>query len=297
MSSAASAVLADLPDLQKNPSLRQAVNSLGASAGGASASRLLGLLYDPDVDLDRILQCLHGEPVLSARVLKVANSPYYGRSGQVGSVERAVQLLGLVAVRGIAAAGALDRMTPGRAGQHFDPLRFRRHSAAVACAAQALSRKGRCDVDGEAFMAGLLHDIGVLLLVKSDPQQMASFRPPEGLSAVEARRAEREHLGLDHEGAGVLLVHNWALPPWLSEAVAHHHAPEVLPPAADGLDCLPRLLALADHLADAAGYGLWPRCSGGPDPAWFDGLRLTPQDAAEVLENLPGAVDALASGG
>ena len=287
----------DLPELSHSPALRQAVASLGASAGGASASRLLALLYDPDVDTDRITMCLHSEPVLSARVLKVANSPYYGRSGQVGSVERAVQLLGLVAVRGIAAAGALDRITPARAGQPFDPLRFRRHSAAVACAAQALSRKGRCEVDGEAFMAGLLHDIGVLLLVKADPVQMASFQPPEGVSAEAARAAERQHLGLDHETAGVLLVRTWALPAWLTDAVSQHHQPENSPPVASGTGCLPRLLAVADHLADSAGYGLWPRCGGEIPPAWLEGLSLTPEDCQTVVETLPQAVDALASGG
>jgi putative nucleotidyltransferase with HDIG domain len=297
MPATATAPVADLPELKNSPALRQAVASLGASAGGASASRLLGLLYDPEVDIDRILQCLHGEPVLSARVLKVANSPYYGRSGQVGSVERAVQLLGLVAVRGIAAAGALDRITPARAGQPFDPLRFRRHSAAVACAAQALSRKGRCDVDGEAFMAGLLHDIGILLLVKADPLQMASFQPPAGLDVLGARKAEQQHLGLDHETAGVLLVRTWALPPWLTEAVAHHHGPEALEPAAEGPACLPRILALADHLADAAGFGMWARCGGAPDLAWLQGLKLSADDLQAVAETLPQAVEALASGG
>lgn len=287
----------DLPELSHAPALRQAVASLGASAGGASASRLLGLLYDPEVDIDRILQCLHGEPVLSARVLKVANSPYYGRSGQVGSVERAVQLLGLVAVRGIAAAGALDRITPARAGQPFDPLRFRKHSAAVGCAAQALSRKGRCEVDGEAFMAGLLHDIGVLLLVKADPVQMAAFQPPQNVTAEAAREAERQHLGLDHETAGVLLVRTWALPGWLTDAVAQHHQPETVPPAAAGTGCLPRLLAVADHLADRAGFGLWPRCGGDIPAAWLDGLKLTPEDCDAIAETLPQAVEALASGG
>lgn len=286
------------PAVPLKPAMATAVRALGASAGGASASRLLGLLYDPDVDVDRILQCLHGEPVLAARVLKVANAPYYGRSGQVGSVERAVQLLGLVAIRGIAAAGALDRITPARAGQPFDPLRFRRHSAAVACAAQALSRKARCDIDGEAFMAGLLHDIGVLLLVKSDPSAMAAFQPPQTADVDIARDAETTHFGLDHETAGTLIIEAWALPGWMKTAVQHHHAgavPEASAP--EGLDRLPQLLRLADRLADAAGYGLWPRCAGPwEDAELVRGLTLAPDDLHNLVQALPAAVDALSAG-
>jgi HD-like signal output (HDOD) protein len=282
------------------PTLTVALRALGASAGGASASRLLGLLYDPDVDVDRILQCLRSEPVLAARVLKVANAPYYGRSGQVGSVERAVQLLGLQAIRGIAAAGALDRMTPGKSGRHFDPLRFRRHSAAVASAAQSLSRQARCGVDGEAFIAGLMHDIGVLLLVKADGQAMASFDPPETTDQAQARAAEQAHFGLDHEAAGALIIDSWALPAWLKEAVAGHHGPiaEALAPGSrSGLQALPDLLRLADRVAAAAGFGLWPRCEGPLDAAALAVLDLNPDDVHALVQTLPEAVDALAPGG
>lgn len=287
----------DVP-VRLQPVLAAALRALGASAGGASASRLLGLLYDPDVDLDRILQCLRSEPVLAARVLKVANAPYYGRSGQVGSVERAVQLLGLQAIRGIAAAGALDRLTPGRTGKVFDPLRFRRHSAAVAAAAQGLSRRAGCGVDAEAFIAGLMHDIGVLLLVKSDPSAMASFEPMPGTDQKQAREAERMQFGVDHEAAGVLIVESWALPPWLREAVASHHGIDVASaPAHSGVEALPALLCLADRLASAAGFGLWPRCEGPVTDEALAAIGLSAEDAQSLTGSLPEVVDALTSGG
>lgn len=272
-----------------------AVRALGASAGGASASRLLALLYDPAVDIDRILQCLHSEPVLAARVLKVANAPYYGQSGRVGSVQRAVQLLGLTAIRGIAAASALDRLLPSKAGNPFDPLRFRRHSGAVACAAQGLSRRARCDVDGEAFLAGLLHDIGMLLLVKADAAAMARFQMTAGDNEAQFRAAEEAHFGLTHEAAGAVLIDAWALPGWLKAAVAQHHAAlqTTAPAMPQGTDVLPLLLAMADRLADAAGFGLWPRCAGPVDEPLLARLGLTPDDAEVIVSGLPGAVQAL----
>ncbi len=280
------------------PALSAALRALGASAGGASAARLLALLYDPEVDVDRILHCLSGEPALAARVLKVANSPYYGRSGAVGSLERAVQLLGLVAVRGIAAAGALDRLLPVRAGQGFDPLRFRRHSTAVALAAQALSTAAHCGIEGEAYMAGLLHDIGLLLLVKADPERMARFVPPAAADERQAEAAETAHFGIDHCGAGALILAAWGMPAWLKAAVGGHHAepsPEPGAAGAGGLQALPPLLRLADRLAGAAGYGQWPRCAGVLDETALAGLPLTLQDLQTVLENLPAAVDALSA--
>lgn len=272
-----------------------AVRALGASAGGTSAARLLALLYDPAVDIDRILQCLHSEPVLAARVLKVANAPYYGQSGRVGSVQRAVQLLGLTAIRGIAAASALDRLLPSRAGNPFDPLRFRRHSGAVACAAQGLARRAQRDIDGEAFLAGLLHDIGMLLLVKADAAAMARFPLAATDTDAASRAAEEVHFGLSHEAAGAVLIDAWALPAWLKEAVAQHHAAPQAPGSGplQGTLALPSLLAVADRLADAAGFGLWPRCAGPVDDALLAPLGLTPDDVEVILRGLPAAVEAL----
>lgn len=272
-----------------------AVRALGASAGGASASRLLALLYDPAVDIERILHCLHSEPVMAARVLKVANAPYYGQSGRVGSVQRAVQLLGLTAIRGIAAASALDRLLPSKAGNPFDPLRFRRHSGAVACAAQGLSRRARLDIEGEAFLAGLLHDIGMLLLVKADAAAMARYQMTAGDNEAQFRAAEEAHFGLTHEAAGAVLIDAWALPDWLKAAVAQHHVALEQPASTrpQGTDALPLLLAVADRLADAAGFGLWPRCAGPVDEPLLARLGLTPDDAEVIANGLPGAVQAL----
>ena len=274
-----------------------AVRALGASAGGASASRLLGLLYDPDVDLDRILQCLHGEPVLAARVLKVANSPYYGQSGRVGSVQRALQLLGLSAIRGIAAAGALDRLLPSKAGHPFDPVRFRRHSGAVACAAQALARRLGTGIEGEAFLAGLLHDIGILLLVKADAPLMAAFQAAPGDDAQQ-QAAEQAHFGLSHEAAGAVLIDAWALPAWLKSTVAAHH--EALRPghacratAEDPLARLPLILAVADRLADQAGFGLWPRCAGALEASALAALGVDQGQLEPIVVGIPVAVQAL----
>lgn len=283
-------VIVALPAALPPLDLKAAARALGASGGGHGAARLLSLLCDPDVESEAIRTCLRGEPALSARVLKVANSPFYRQAGQIGTIDRAVQLLGLSAIRGIAAAGCLDRAAPPRAGQAYDPERFRRHSLAVACAAQQLSRAARAGVDSEAFIAGLLHDIGVLLLTKAAPAAMARFVPPDREAADGALEAERRHFGADHAQSAGVLVEAWGLPVWLHDTLAAHHAP----PAAtgQGLAALPALLHLADGLAVQAGFPLWPD-TGAPVASAPPLTGLTEAELASIVDGLPDAVNAV----
>ena len=281
------------PPLLAASALQAAAQSLGS--GGAGASRLLALLYEPDVAVDRVLDALQAEPALAARVLKVANSPYYRLSGSVGTLDRAVGLLGLNAIRGIAAAGCLDRLTPGRVGRAFDPQRFRQHSLAVARAAQALARRAGLGCEGEAFMAGLLHDIGVLLLLKAAPVAMAAFEPLAGTDAATALAHERATLGATHEDCAVVLGDAWHWPDWLRQCAAAHHE-SALPAegaATEGVAALPALLALADRLAEQSGLGFWPICPAPGSAGSAMPFGLTSEDLDAVAAELPAAVEAL----
>ncbi len=259
------------------------------ATANAGASRLVALLVDPDVDVERVLAELDRDPALAARVLKVANSPFYGRAGQVGTVRHAVALLGLTAVRSIAAAGCLDRLVPARGGPAFRAERFRRHSLAVAVAARELARLLHPDVAAEAYMAGLLHDVGVLVLLRAAPEATARFDaqagPDDGL------QAERDALGATHEDAGRLLAQAWQMPPWLVAALAGHHAARQHAPAEGDapLAALPALLGLADALACRAGLGLWPadEADAVPPPA------LAAEALQALVDGLPAQVDLL----
>lgn len=283
-------LVATLPVQARHPlDLKAAARALGASGGGAGAAQLLALLCDPEVETEAVRASLRSEPALSARVLKVANSPFYHQAGLVGTVDRAVQLLGLSAIRGIAAAGCLDRATPSRSGQAFDPDRFRLHSLAVACAAQELSRAAGAGIDGEAFIAGLLHDIGVLLQVKAAPAAMATFAPPVVASAADGLAAERAHFGADHAACAGVLVEAWGLPHWLHAALTLHHTPAQGAPA-EGLSGLPVLLQLADRLACRAGYPLWPLCEPTEVHEFELPAGLSAPGLDRIVEALPAAV-------
>jgi putative nucleotidyltransferase with HDIG domain len=272
-----------------------AAKALGATGGGTGTAQLLSLLYDEQVEVDQVLKRLNAEPTLAARVLKVANSPFYRRAGTVGTVDRAVQVLGLAAIRGIAAAGCMDRLPMPALARALDAEQFARHSLAVATAAQALSKRAGAGVDGEAFMAGLLHDIGIVLLARLRPQEVALASQIAMPDAAAGLQAELDMIGADHTQCAAQLAKTWGLPGWLVDTLRGHHMP-ACSGHLSGIDALPALLALADRAAHDAGIGLWPLCAAGFDPAWAACLGLPPEACAEVAAELPALLQQLTAG-
>ena len=277
--------------------LAVAARALGACGGGAGVTQLMALLCDAEADVADVVRCLNSEPGLAARVLKVANSPFYRQSGTVGSVDRALQVLGFAAVRGIAAAGCMDRLPVPSFGGAMDADRFRRHSLAVACAAQEISRRLNAQIDSEAFMAGLLHDIGVLLIGRLRPDADSIHLDLPAGDAASLLAAETATFGAQHAELSAALVTAWGLPAALAQALATHHSPAlVAPDAFTGNAALPAVLAMADAVVNDAGLGLWPGGSGQPDLHWVESLGLSADICAEVAAELPALMDRLAAG-
>lgn len=161
-------------------------------------------LSDPDIDPQRLRQALYGDPGIAARVLKVANSAYYARGRAIATLERAIVVLGLDAVRGIAAAAGLDRVAE-RGGQG---TAFLAHSTATAACAQSLAAHSDRVSGSEAFLAGLLHDFGLLV-----EWRLAMLRPlPVADPACHVRCA-------------ALVLSSWQLPADVVDAACAHHAP------------------------------------------------------------------------
>jgi HD-like signal output (HDOD) protein len=186
-------------------------------------------------------------PALAAKVLRIANSAYYGQSGQVSTVDRAVAVLGLQALRGAALAACFDSVE-GRSDEALRKLTvcFCRHSLATACAAKQLALTLAPHLVEEAFMAGLLHDVGLLFTWKLQ-REAAKF-----VSFLDAGSVER-YVGRRHGECGRLLLEAWSMPKTLTQAVAEHDRIEVGPSVEATLSVL---VALAEALAVQAGFGL-----------------------------------------
>ena len=160
---------------------------------------------------------ISGDPVLTARVLKLANSAYYGLSGRVSSPHFAVTLLGRDTVRAIAAAAAA-----GVVGDAVLPPGFWSYSGATAAAAALVGPKVGAN-RSEAFCLGLLHDLGAALLHQIDPVRRTAIVDTAAATGVHPVCAEVPAYGLGHAEAGQRVLAAWRFPVELADAVGGHH--------------------------------------------------------------------------
>jgi len=232
----------------------RAARSLGVIGGGNhSAPRILAALCDTGLDARQIAAVIQRDPGLSARVLKVANSAFYGRSRNIGSLDRALLLLGLDVVRTIAAAACLERGTPRTSMQApIDPRALTRHCVASAFAAESLSRHSGRATPPESFMAALLHDFGVPVQERLDSPGVV--RLLQALAAdAEASPSELEDtlVQVGHARCAAVIFEDWRLPEAIVMAVRHHDAPARAPAAARDMALL---VHLGVQLALQAGF-------------------------------------------
>jgi len=212
-------------------------------------------------DLDRVIR---NDQALTARVLKVANSAAYGKSRRVSSLTEAVMLMGDARLADLVLGVSLDQALGEGALADFAERAWD-HSIDCAAVARALARlQGQVDPD-TAFVAGLMHDIGLLVLARAAPTEIAGLlasRPADQLAA------ERQLLGLNHPQVGLRLLEKWNLPPHLCEAVRLHHAPHRRYAATNPLV---NVIALADLLTAIDGTAF---CPGGGHEDLFPLLKL-----------------------
>jgi HD-like signal output (HDOD) protein len=211
------------------------------------AQRVLIAVNREDANLDHLAKLIVRDQALAARLLRLANSAFFALPSRVTSIPHAVTLLGFDRVRdivlGLSVWNVLDNRDP--AGH-----RFRRglwmHSATVAAAAKMLAEQTGGD-GGTAFAAGLMHDIGKLVLglrLGGTYWAMLDDAVQRGVTAADA---ETEALGCHHGTVGGWLLQLWQLPPGLTDPVAMHHDPLV---TAHGMD-VTSAVAVADRLVSA----------------------------------------------
>lgn len=275
--------------------LAAAIEIGAMGTGQASLPIVLAALCDPATDAARVAHVIAMEPGLAARVLRVANSAYYGLSGKVTTLERAFVLLGGDAVRGIAAAACLDRAaTRALLNSPINIKELLRHSVATAAAANALARVGHRALASEAFIGGLLHDFGVIVQLQIDRPSFERLiaaittGPPAPVRELEARCQ-----CYGHERCGAVVFEAWKLPPGLVAAVRNHHDPLAAPEAARATTTL---VHVANHMCIAAGFGYALEPVVGPPPQRaMQALGLTDEHVERVREALPEQVAALLS--
>ncbi len=173
-------------------------------------------------DIGRIIS---QDPALSARLLHIVNSPFYGFPSSIDTISRAITIIGSRELCNILCAATVTRHFQGLPETQVNMQQFWQHSLYSAVVARELALQLRENDSEHFFLSGLLHDIGSLVLYQRVPER-------EKQAIDQARRnrqaifiAEREQLGTDHAEVGAALLHKWRLPQSLIEAVACHHSP------------------------------------------------------------------------
>ncbi|KKO62963.1 Ribonuclease Y [Janthinobacterium sp. KBS0711] len=206
---------------------------------------LLSSMDQDDTDVHVLAQKIELDQALAAKTLRIANSSFYGMQSKVTSIPQAVSVLGFHSIRTVVTACALTgSFAPVSGG--FDFQAFWRHSLATAIAARLLAPHLRVNPE-TAFTAGLLHDLGTLVLVTRFPAEHALVRSYRQAHDCQMADAELAVIGIDHAQVGSALAAYWKFPETIQQAVADHHAIDRL--EAGGLP-------LAVHLANAVALAL-----------------------------------------
>ena len=212
------------------------------------AIEMMKLVDDPTTSVQDVLRVIENDPALGSRLLKVVNSSFYGMPQTIGSIDRAVVLLGLNAVKNIATAASLHKVfNPKDLGTNFDAAELWLHCVAVATAAREVASKIGLVFPEEAFLAGLIHDIGILVAMQAcRPKFVQLLELLDEYPEMSFRDAEQKTIGVTHESFGAALCKSWKFPIHLIIAAGNHHAPMQLK---DEYRALPAVVHVADILA------------------------------------------------
>ena len=183
------------------------------------------LLNDSKTATNRLSEVIGKDQGLTSKVLAIANSPLYGIKRKVSSIEFAVLILGFQEIKNIVAALSFVDSIEVVPTEYFDPQEFWLHSMLVGTAAKGISQHLGFEFGSEAFVAGLLHDLGILVIHKFFHPEFIQIVEKASSENMSILKAEAEVLGLTHQEIGRFLAEKWDLPLILCESINYHHTP------------------------------------------------------------------------
>ncbi|NLY91924.1 MAG: HDOD domain-containing protein [Firmicutes bacterium] len=249
------------------------------------AQRVVSLINNPSTSASELEQVIKHDQVLTARVLKLVNSAYYGFPRRITTVGQGIVILGYKALKELVlriSIADLFRMKGNHKG--FDRTALWQHAVGTAVGAKTLARSAGLPLEEEAFIAGLLHDLGILLLdlcLTTEFEELIHLTTAHHLPLI---RAEEKVLGFNHTLVGKMLAVKWNLPPLYVEALRHHHQPV----QTRNHWAATALVFLADNLAQEAGIGFLEGYDADPDfktEVW-GWLELSPEQKPDVLRQM-----------
>jgi HD-like signal output (HDOD) protein len=262
--------------------LAEGMPKLGSYAGVLASVE--AALNDSQSSLGNLGEVIEKDPVLAARLLRLGNSAFYGFAYRLETVAEAISLIGIQQVLDLISVANVMRAFEGIAPEHVNMESFWKHSLACGIGARCLAVAGQLPAAEKYFVAGLLHDLGRLVLLSRAPQKATEVFALYQRRRMLLRDAEREFLGFDHAQIGEELLLGWQYPANLVSAVACHHTPM----SAGIFQLESSVVHLADYLVHAmqmgnSGERFVPPLS---NPAW-ERVGLT----TDVLEPVMDSID------
>lgn len=244
------------------------------------ALKVMEMVGDPKASASDMQRVISSDQALAARVLKIANSALFGTRSEITTISHAVVVLGFSTIRSVVMTSSIQRVYAEgtRKAGSLSEASLWEHSLAVAIAAREIARWTDALPQEEAFVSGLLHDIGKLVLNKNQANAYAEVLSEVYRGDISFVDAETRMLGFNHAHLGAIVVRKWKLPASVVNAILYHHNPGMAP--ADLPACA--LTSLANEMIVTAGIGLEKRVEG--NWAEFEAVKLLSMQADTVHE-------------
>ena len=241
----------------------------------AVAKRLLELVANPAVTLTEISHFISSDPVLTARVLRMVNSPVYGFPGRISSVNQAVLLLGLNVVKGLLfGVTVFDLMQQAMIG-------LWEHSLGCAILSRLIAKKKGLKDPEEASIYGLLHDMGKVILVIQFPEEYEKVMREAEEKGLTVYEVESDYFSTTHATVGAWIAEQWSFPAPIIDVIRHHHKPHL----SKSIPMETAVVHFADVLLRGKGFG-FAGDSAMPalHPSAWELLELSEGDIKDMLK-------------
>ncbi|MEZ4386227.1 MAG: HDOD domain-containing protein [Candidatus Krumholzibacteriia bacterium] len=239
-------------------------------------------MQDTDAQVSELSEIIARDPSLTSKILKLVNSAFYGQPSQITTISRAIIIMGFQSVRSAALSVSVFEQFKNlkHASEHFSIEEFWRHSIGVSCLAKQLSMVLSAGEPEDAFVSGLLHDAGKLIMLQYFPDDVDELTRAAAEQHLTWRACEDVLFPTHHASISRALFRAWSFPANVVEAVACHHNPEIASRYAT--------LAALVHMADFMSYHMECPCPGAVPPRSYSRdaaklINLSPDQANEAL--------------
>ena len=255
-------------------------------------AKIISVVDDPKSTARDLHMIIKNDPALATKILKVVNSAFYGLPGQVSDLDRAIVLLSLSAVKNIAISASISRLfTAEKIAENFSARDIWKHSVAVAVATrQFCCLIGKKAFAEEAFLAGLIHDLGLLVERQAFPDELGQVIRTALKDERPFCEIEDEIIGTNHQALGAALAAKWKFPRGLQVAIGYHHNVTNL---AEEHRLLPTIIYVADVMCAYEKVGFPLTAQNQPlDDTLLASVGLTETDFHAVREGLAEQIEA-----